>query len=199
MAFDSTGALWFTFDAPSQPAQQQLMWEGLYKADINSLQAQRMQAVIPTYGALEFVPTPPGPVTYCSAKTNSLGCVPSISSAGWPSSTASSGFLVSSDQVRNQTFGLAFYATHGRAWLPFQGGILCMQGPWQRTPLVSSGGSPAPAQDCTGVWSTDLNTRLDAQPPLPGGTVVQVQWYGRDPGSPRPVSLSNALEVTLQP
>jgi hypothetical protein len=199
MAFDSSGALWFTFDAPPQPAQQQLLWEGLYKADINSLQAQRMQAVIPTYYGLEFIPAPPPPVAYCSAKTNSLGCVPSISSSGWPSSTASSGFVVSSEQVRNQTSGLAFFSAQGRAWLPFQGGILCMKGPWRRTPLVTSSGSSPPVQDCTGVWSTDLNARLASHAPLPGGTVLQVQWYGRDPGSPRPVSLSDALEVTLQP
>ena len=34
------------------------------------------------------------PVTYCTAKTNSQGCVPAVGSTGTPSATAGSGFVI---------------------------------------------------------------------------------------------------------
>ena len=195
-AFDEFDRLWVSFEAFGS---QQAQYTGLWIVDVPTLNAYRVQAVIPTYAGLEFVPDPPAPVAYCQGKLNSLGCAPSISATGWPSSTASSGFEVHCANVRNMTSGLLFASTNGRAVLPFQGGRLCMNGPWLRTPLVSSGGNPLPAQDCSGTWTSDLNSFLFTRPPLPGGTQMQLQWYGRDTGSPRPVALSNALEVILQP
>jgi hypothetical protein len=138
---------------------------------------------------------------YCTAKTNSLGCVPSIGGIGTPSATASSGFTVQCDNVRNQKSGLLFYGVSGQAATAFQGGTLCVAAPIKRTPGVSSGGSTT-GNDCTGVYALDFNAFARGSlggTPLPAlsvpGTVVDCQYWGRDPGFPAPnnTSLSNGL------
>jgi hypothetical protein len=196
ICFDEQDRLWLSLDVN---ASQAALYEGLWRFDFSTLTAYRVLAVTPTFGAIAYVPDIPAPSTYCQAKLNSLGCLPSISGSGWPSSTATSGFALQCTDARNQTAGLFFYGVAGRTAVPFQGGTLCMLGPRQRSPLVSSGGSAPPALDCTGVWQADLNSVLFTRPPIPGGTAMQLQWYGRDTGSPIPVSLSNALEIVLQP
>jgi hypothetical protein len=148
-----------------------------------------------------------GPATvYCTAKLNSLGCLPSIASTGSASSTSTSGFVVRATQVRNQKPGLLLYSTTGRAATPFQGGFLCVLGPVRRSIGVSSNGSPLPASDCTGMYSIDMNAFAHG---VLGGTpsaalvltgqVVETQWWGRDPGfaAPNNSTLSNALEYTV--
>ena len=92
-------------------------------------------------------------VTYCTAKTNSLGCVPQIGSVGTPNaSTSTSGFTVRCTQVRNNKSGLLFYKVGGaRANVAFQCGTLCVgPGGIKRTPAQSAGGNPSPANDCSG-------------------------------------------------
>jgi hypothetical protein len=143
------------------------------------------------------------PAVYCTAKVNSLGCLPSIGSSGAASATATSGFIVTCSNVRNNKTGLLFYGVSGRAANPYQGGTLCVSWPIKRTPGVFSGGAPAPANDCSGVYSIDMNAF--AQGSLGGvplaalrspGTGVDCQWWGRDPGFPAPVNttLSGGLE-----
>jgi hypothetical protein len=144
--------------------------------------------------------------TYCTPKVNSLGCTPAIGSTGTPSTSAQSGFVVQGSNVRNQKSGLLFYGVNGQASLPFQGGTLCVKSPIKRTPAVSSGGTPLPTNDCTGVFSIDMNSfaqGLLGGSPSPAllvpGTVVDCQWWGRDPGFPAPnnTTLTNGLEYTL--
>jgi hypothetical protein len=81
-----------------------------------------------------------------------------------------------------------------------------VKSPVRRTPGVLSGGTPAPARDCTGVYSIDLNAFAAgalADSPLPAlaisGTVVDCQWWGRDPGFPAPnnTALSHGLEYVV--
>jgi hypothetical protein len=86
----------------------------------------------------------PDPVTYCTAKINSLGCTPAMTWTGTPSIGSSSGFIVSAVNVRNNKSGLLFYGLNGQAALPFQGGTLCVKAPIRRTPAVNSLGTPAP-------------------------------------------------------
>jgi hypothetical protein len=62
------------------------------------------------------------PVVYCTAKINSLGCLPAIGFTGVPSATSGIGFVVRGTNVRNNKNGLLFYGVSGRASLPFQGG-----------------------------------------------------------------------------
>jgi hypothetical protein len=148
------------------------------------------------------------PVAYCTAKLNSLGCLPAIGSTGSPSATTGGGFVVSCNNVRNFKNGLLFYGVTGRAALPFQGGTLCVASPIHRTGAQNSGGTPLPANDCSGTWSLDMNAfALSAGPPAPypplklAGTLVDCQWWGRDPGfaAPNNTQLSNGLEYCVGP
>jgi len=110
--------------------------------------------------------------------------------------------------LRNQRIGLLFPGNSGRAAHPFQGGILCVAAPLQRAPQVDSGGSALPAIDCSGVYSIDMN-RFAAGglggAPLPAlgvaGTLIQCQWWGRDPGFPAPnnATLTEGLEYSICP
>jgi hypothetical protein len=108
--------------------------------------------------------------------------------------------------VRNQKPGLLLYGVSGRSNAPFQGGTLCVKTPIKRTPVSGSGGTPLPASDCTGIYAIDMNAfaqGLFGGAPLPAlrlpGTLVQCQWWGRDPGFPPPNSstLSDGLEYWI--
>jgi lectin-like protein len=150
-----------------------------------------------------------GQVTiYCTAKVNSLGCTPTIGATGAPSASSGSGFTVTAANVRNNKNGLLFYGVSGRAAIPFQGGYLCVKSPVKRTVGTNSGGTPAPANDCSGLYSIDMNTfavgGLGGSPLAAltvQGTVVDCQWWGRDPGfaAPNNTTLSDALEYTVGP
>ena len=149
---------------------------------------------------------PPAPVTYCTAKLNSLGCLPTIAGIGEPSASSGSGFLVTGSNVRNNKAGLLLYSVMGRAANPFQGGFLCLAPQVKRTPVVFAGGTPPPVQDCSGVFAIDMNAfavgalggspvALLTQP----GTVVRSQWWGRDQGfaAPANTTLSDGLEYQV--
>jgi hypothetical protein len=148
----------------------------------------------------------PPPLTYCTAKLNSLGCLPQIGSSGTPDVGATSGFVVNCSNVRNNRVGLLLYGMTGRGTIPFQGGTLCVKSPIRRTLGVSSGGTPAPQQDCSGVYQLDMNAfahgLLGGSPDaalLQTGTLVNAQWWGRDPGfaAPNNTTLSAGLEYGL--
>lgn len=148
------------------------------------------------------------PVTYCSAKTNSLGCTPAISSIGQASATSGSGFVLSSINNRNNKPGLLLYSVSGRDNSPFQGGTLCILAPIKRSSPINSGGTPQPAVDCSGVYSIDMNSFALGSlggVPLPAlsvvGTLVDCQFWGRDQGyaPPNNISLSDGLEYQVGP
>ena len=145
---------------------------------------------------------------YCTAKVNSLGCTPFIASSGASSASATSGFVISGAQVRNNKSGLLFYGFSGQASFPFQNGTLCVAPPRMRGITLASGGTAAPTDDCSGVFTLDMNAfaagALGGNPApglLTAGTGVDCQWWGRDPGFPVPnnTTLSNALEYTVCP
>ena len=144
--------------------------------------------------------------TYCVAKLNSLGCTPQIGWSGAPNAFVSSGFTVRAIDVRNNKNGLLFYGISGPSSAPFQGGTLCVSPQIKRTGAVNSGGTPAPANDCTGVYSIDMNAYANGLlggVPLPQlnlpGQVVNAQFWGRDPGFPAPfnTTLSDGLQWTV--
>jgi len=142
------------------------------------------------------------PHAYCTPKLNSLGCLPTMSFSGMPSVAASTGFVVSCSNVRNQKSGLIFYSTLGAAAAPFQGGVFCVQAPTRRTPIALSNGSASPADDCSGSFALDMNAYAASgvDPALSSvGSKVYSQTWSRDPGAPFNTSLSNALAYTLLP
>ena len=143
--------------------------------------------------------TCPAATTYCTAKTNSLGCVPSMSSSGLPSASAATPFAVTCANVINQKNGILFYS-HQPAAIPFQGGLLCANPPTQRTPVQSSGGS-ASGSDCSGAFSFDFNAQIQGgiDATLTAGSEVFAQYWSRDPVSASTTSLSNALRFLVQP
>jgi endonuclease I len=152
-----------------------------------------------------FLGACPAQTTYCVAKTNSLGCVPVIGCSGFPSASAGTGFVVSTASVINNKPGLLIYSNTGQAAVPFAGGLRCINAPVRRSVPLGSGGNPPP-NDCSGVYSIDMNAfgagALGGTPAsfltVPG-TVVDTQFWGRDSGfaAPNNASLSDALEYTI--
>ena len=141
------------------------------------------------------------PLSYCEAKFNSMGCTPAIVSSGTPSVTSSAPFAIGAVLVINNTVGLLFYGSEP-AFTPFQGGMLCVKAPFQRTSLVPSGGNPPP-QDCSGVFSYDFNSLIQsgADPTLVQGASVYCQFWYRDPGDLLGfgTGLSDGLAFTICP
>jgi hypothetical protein len=132
--------------------------------------------------------------------------LPAIAGGGIPSASAGCCFEVSATNVRNNRLGILLYGTSGRAALPFQGGTLCVAPPLKRTHQIRSGGTPAPAQDCSGRWALDFNAFLAGTlfqdpsvvtPAFPAGTVLNCQWWGRD--TPGNAALTDAIEFELCP
>ena len=139
------------------------------------------------------------PAVYCAAQTNSLGCVPSISSAGSPSASVGSGFTVGVKRLISSTYGVFFYSTRRPLLAPFQGGYLCMELPIRRLALMPTGGSTSP--DCTGGLQVDFNAWIasGADPSLVAGENVCIQAWSRDAGAVTTTNLSNALVFAIGP
>lgn len=141
------------------------------------------------------------PVAYCTAKTNSQGCVPQIGSSGVATPSGSQPFLVTASNVLSHKFGVLFYG-HGRAAVPFQGALRCVAAPITRTPVQDSLGNPPPV-DCSGTFAFDFNAliRAGVDPSLVPGSVVDAQYWYRDPSDPTGFGsgLSDGLEFVIQP
>lgn len=134
-------------------------------------------------------------VTYCTGKTNSLGCVPSIATNGQPPSKSAGNFTVTCTNTLNQKFGLLFFGASSLA-NPFQGGTLCVGSPTIRTANQSSGGS-ATGSSCTGSYAFTFTTATMNTYGLDPGETVYAQWWMRDPASPSTTGLSNAVRFTV--
>jgi hypothetical protein len=93
------------------------------------------------------------------------------------------------------------YGNQGRTALPFQGGTLYVQSPSRAVP-ASSWGTPGA---CDGAFTLDINAfahgLLGGHPKpflLVPGTLVDVQWWGRDTAATGS-HLSDALEYAVAP
>ncbi len=145
------------------------------------------------------------PRTYCEGTLTADGCMPSISSVGYPSATSAAGFEIRVDSVSPNKPSMLFYGLEGRRAAPFLGGTLCVQPPLRRTPVSSS--FPAMAGACGGRIVFDMNAfaagvlggNPDAALSLVGKT-VNAQFWGRDPQNmPHRVFLSDAIEFEVGP
>lgn len=137
----------------------------------------------------------PGAVQpYCTGKVNSAGCTPVVDTAGTPTAQGSDDFLISARDVLTGKPGLFFWGTSGRAALPFLGGVLCVQPPLQRGPVLLAMGP----SDCSAGYAFPFTQALAAQHGIVGGTVVDGQFWMRDPDHPdgTGVALSNGVEFS---
>ena len=146
------------------------------------------------------------PVSYCTAKTNSCGTDPAISSTGSPTAASTTGFVVSASNAKTGKFGLLVYTDMGRKVpaAPFgQGGWLCLDSPVRRGPALQAIGGTA--GQCDATFDLDVNcfaAGLCGGNPQPflsvPGTVVNCQWWGRD-NVTHGSYLSDALQYTVLP
>lgn len=144
------------------------------------------------------------PLTYCQAKNNSAGCAPRIGFSG--EARVSNGFAldVTGSFALNNMIGILIHGLTGPSQVPFAGGTLCVAAPFARSQASFSGGTPPPASDCSGQWTLDLGDVLALSPIGPAvsaGSVLTMQWWGRDTGfiAPQNVQLSDALQVFVGP
>ena len=137
-------------------------------------------------GAAIYGTVTPEPRTYCSAKTNSCGALPSITSRGVPSAIAAHGFRVTASGTRAGKSGLMLYGGGGQASTPFGGGTLCVDPAGLRRSVAVADASGTPGL-CDGVLSIDMNAfargSLGGSPSLilaQPGQQVNCQFWGRD-------------------
>jgi hypothetical protein len=145
-----------------------------------------------------YGPELPEPQVYCTAKLNSLGCIPAISIVGHPSASYGNGCTVSVSNLIGNKNGLFVHSTAGAQALPFHSGFLCVQVPLKRHALHDSGGT---GTQCAGVLSEDFNAYIasGADPALVAGATVWLQAWSRDPGDQFGDSLSDAISATIWP
>lgn len=135
--------------------------------------------------------------TYCTAKSSTVTCIPTIASVGTPSSGGGPGsFLITSANQVNGQNGLMIYGTLPAA-TPFLGGFLCVGGTVLRTPGQSTGGSTP----CTGTFSFDMGGLIASgqDPNLTCGATVYTQYWTRDTTAPPPnnVNLTQGLRFDI--
>ncbi len=144
------------------------------------------------------------PVVYCTTSLTSNFCNPRISCNGYPSASASAGFVLRCDDMEGQLNALFFHGVNGRVALPWavnSSSWMCVKSPLQRTPLANPGGTSGL---CNGTISLDWLAYMASNPlalgnPLQAGASFDAQCWFRDPAAPKTTNLSDALEFTLCP
>ena len=138
---------------------------------------------------------------YCTGKVNGLGCSPQIGVTGTPSASDPDPYDFRATNVLNRRNGLPFYGVNGPASAPFFGGTLCVMPPLRRLAIQNSGGSPPPANDCSGQYLLDFNALIQGgtEPLLVPGQPVNAQWWTRDPLHPdgTGVGLTPAVQFVI--
>jgi hypothetical protein len=141
---------------------------------------------------------PPVTSTYCTAKTNSAGCLPAIVLTGTPSASSGMPFVIGAQLVINNKTGLLFYGSQPST-TPFQAGLLCVKSPVHRAVVNNSGGNAGP-NDCSGAFAFDFNAYAasGADPSLAGNVSVYAQYWYSDPSIFGGTGLTNAVAFTIQ-
>lgn len=139
----------------------------------------------------------PEPMTYCTAKINTQGCLPSVSTEGVASLSIADSFRVTAANVLNQKSGILFWG-HASNSQPFLGGTLCVQGPVRRTPVQSSAGNALPT-DCSGTYSFHFSHAYMASKGIFAGDTIHAQFWSRDPTSSSTVGLTDAAAFVVVP
>jgi hypothetical protein len=139
------------------------------------------------------------PGVYCTAKTSSLGCTPTIWSSGLPSLTTTT-FTINAYSLPNEQRGVLYYGLRP-ASLPWKGGFECIGGPKGQRPVLSGGNSSAvfPQPDCSGSFRDHWKKSFMASLGLTPGQSVYAQFAYHDPGDPTGIGLTDALRFDVLP
>jgi len=173
--------------------------------------AYAQQQLVPSGQASDFANGSASALTYCPAKTNSCGTVPTILGNGAPSATAPVGFIVRCINARasslgNLKQGVLIYSVTGTMNAPFAGGTLCIAPPIRRT-ITRPPAAPGTLGNCDAIHGIDMNaftqgTIAGQGSPDPAlkqiGTQVWCQWIARDTKASGQL-LSNALTYMQGP
>lgn len=135
------------------------------------------------------------PAIYCTAKVNSLGCTPSLTTIGFPSVSAGS-FQLRATNLRNQQSGLVIWSANA-ASVPFQGGTLCLATPIKRTGVVNTAGGSG--LTCNGTLSFYWSLAYLQQQGLSAGQATYAQVWSRDSGDAFGSSLTDAAGIVWCP
>ena len=119
------------------------------------------------------------PRVYCTAKTNSLGCVPAIGSTGTAAASGADDFHILATQVVNHQNGILIWS-RGEKNVPFFGGTLCLDSPIKRTAIQNSGGSGS-GSDCSGVFDFHFSQEYMAFKGVAAYDAIYAQFWYRDP------------------
>ncbi len=141
------------------------------------------------------------PSTFCTAKTNSQGCVPAIGWSGVPQLSGPDNLHVTASNVINNKAGVMYWGLAPRVTpVAFVGGLNCIQSPTIRTPIQNSGGN-APPDDCSGVFDFFFSQPYMASRGLVAGSAAYCQYWYRDPAQTdgTAAGLSDALCFELIP
>ncbi len=122
--------------------------------------------------------------SYCTGKTNSLGCVPFVTTSGVPRASGTAPSTIAATDVLPGEAALILYSFR-KSNLDFHGGKLCVKAPVARLlpPKVAKATGTPP---CTGLVKRDFNALIRGgnDPLLTPGQVVHAQWRPRDPADP---------------
>lgn len=154
---------------------------------------------------MRYTPGQLGPVAFCTSGTTSNGCAATISATAHPSASFSQPCTLNVSNVEGQKLGVLFYGLNNAGFTPYAWGagnsFQCVKPPTQRTSSQFSGGT---ASLCDGSLSLDWNAYQLSHPnalgnPFGAGGKLYAQAWFRDPPAAKSTSLSNAIELTLEP
>ena len=141
------------------------------------------------------------PTVYCSGKVNSNGCTPTIEFSGSPTISGPDDFIVTSNDVGNNAFGILMWGLAADS-MPMGGGVVCVQSPTLMLPVLSSGGTGGfPDADCTGQFTIPIDQAFLGSNGFLVGSDLFLQFLGRDRGylGADAITLSDALTFAIQP
>lgn len=136
----------------------------------------------------KIVPDCAPPANVCATSPNSTGAGALLSSSGTPFLSAGD-FVLETSAVPPFKSGIFFYGAGPEVALAFGEGLLCIQPPFARLPLVHA--------DASGSMSLALDASLgNPSAPIASGTSYLFQCWYRDPdGGPAGFNTSDALLV----
>lgn len=136
------------------------------------------------------------PGRYCTAKTTSGGCQPTIGSSGLPGFSGPDDFRVQADGAVPGGAAVLF-SSPAAAAVPFLGGTLCLGAGLARGPIVVA----SSAGTCGGDLDVAVTQADLAATGLSPGDLLYFQWWIRDGGQAdgTAAALSDGLEARLLP